>query len=135
MRFRCYLKSANISFTINFIAFDFIIFFGLNSNPDNLVKVLFKASLIESLMCLNISLRALKKLKSSLSGSIRINFQSSSCSMAFCFLNHSQFLCCCVNFYQSLLGAYSHENTSQSDDLKHHIWLAYFLFQMNSVFL
>ena len=66
-----------------FIAFDFIILSDLNSNPNNLVEMLFiRVFLVDCLMCLN-SLIALKISKSSLPGSIVINLQPSSCSIAF----------------------------------------------------
>ena len=54
--------------TINFIAFDLIILFDLNSNPNNLVEILFtRALLVDCLMCLNILLMVLK-ISKSLSG-------------------------------------------------------------------
>ena len=117
---------------MNFIAFDFIILFDLNLNPNNLTKILFiRAFLIDCLMCLNISMIVLKISKSSLSGSILINLQPSSCSVAFCI----QYFCRCIHFQKFLLQAYSHENISQSCNLKHYIVFAYFLLQINSLFL
>ena len=70
--------------TTNFIVFYFIILFDLNSNPTDLVEVLFiKGILVNCLICLNISLKALKTSKSSLSGLILINLQARFCSIAF----------------------------------------------------
>ena len=55
----------------------------LNSNPNSLLEILLiSVSVAGCLMCLNISLIALKKSK--YSGSILINLQPSSCSVAFC---------------------------------------------------
>ena len=55
----------------------------LNSNPNSLLEILLiSVSVVGCLMCLNISLIALKKSK--YSGSILINLQPSSCSVAFC---------------------------------------------------
>ena len=55
----------------------------LDPNHDNLVEILFiRVFLVERLMCLNISVVALKVSKSS--GSILINLQPSSGSIAFC---------------------------------------------------
>ena len=69
--------------TINFIAFDLIILFDLNSNPNNLVEILFtRALLVDCLMCLNILLMVLK-ISKSLSGWILINSQPSSYSIVF----------------------------------------------------
>ena len=57
----------------------------VNYNPNNLVEVLFiRVFLVDCLMCLNISLIALKISKSSLSGSTLVNLQPSSCSITFC---------------------------------------------------
>ena len=59
----------------------------LNSNPNNLVEMLLASVLlVDCLMCLNISLIALKISMSSLSGLILINLQLSSCFIAFCFI-------------------------------------------------
>ena len=67
---------------MNFIAFDFISLSDLNSNPNNIVEILFsRAFLVECLMCLDILLIALKI--SSLSGSVLTNLQSRSCFIAF----------------------------------------------------
>ena len=74
IRFHCYLLSGNIFLTINFIDFDFIISLDLNSNPNNLVEVLFiSVFLVNCLMSINISLIVPKILKSSLSGLILAN--------------------------------------------------------------
>ena len=107
---------------------------GLNSNPNNLFEILFvMVFLVDILICLNILLTVLKISKSSLSGSILINLQPSSCSIAFSLFSH--YFCHYVRFHQFLVQAYSHENMSQSYILKHYIAFAYFLFQMNSLFL
>ena len=51
----------SIFITINFIIFDFLILSDLNSNPNNLVKILLiRVFLVDSLMYLNISLIAPK---------------------------------------------------------------------------
>ena len=86
----------------------------LNSNPNNRVEILFIRVFLDCLMCLNISLTVLEISKSSLSRAILINLQPSSCSITFVFLFLSQYFCLCVDLHQFLLGAYSHENTSQS---------------------
>ena len=58
---------------------------GLNFNPNNLIEILLlSAFIVDCLMCLNISLIALKISTSSLSGSILTNLQPSSCSVSFC---------------------------------------------------
>ena len=81
--------------TINFITFDLIILSGLNSNPNNLLEILFiRVFVVNCLMCLNISFIALKLSKSSLSRSIQINSQSSPC-IAFWFV-------ILLSIYQSL---------------------------------
>ena len=53
----------------------------------------------------------------------------------FVFLFCSQYFCRCILFHQFLLRAFSHKNVSQSYKLKHYIALAYFLLQINSLFL
>ena len=95
--FHCNLLSGNIFLAITFIAFDFMILSDLICNSNNLVEISFYWSfLVDCLMCLSISLKALKTLKSSFSGSILINLQSSSCSIAFClFISWSIFLSLC----------------------------------------
>ena len=56
---------------INFAAFHFIMLSDLNSNPYNLAEIfLISVFSVDCLICLNISLTALKISKSSLSGSI-----------------------------------------------------------------
>ena len=56
---------------INFLVFHFIILSDLNSNPNNDAKILFiRTFRFDCVMCLNISLIALKISDSSLSGSI-----------------------------------------------------------------
>ena len=70
-------------------------------------------------MCLNVSLIVLKISKSSLSGSILINLQSNSCSIAFCLLIwQSIFLSLCLFSSFFFFANYSHENSSQSYNLK-----------------
>ena len=83
-------------------------------------------------MCLNLTLIALKVSNCFFSESIVIKSKQNFCSIAFVFLFCSQYFCCCAHFYQFLLQAYSHENTSQSYNLKHYIVFAYFLLQINS---
>ena len=83
-------------------------------------------------MCLNLSLIALKVSNCFLSESIVIKSKQNFFSIAFVFLFCSQYFCCCAHFYQFLLQAYSHENTSQSYNLKHYIVFVYFLLQINS---
>ena len=69
---------------INFIAFDFIILSDLNPNSNNLVETLFiGVFLVDYLICLNISLTVSKIAKSSLSGSVLINLEPISYSLAF----------------------------------------------------
>ena len=71
--------------TKNFIAFDFIIISDLNSNPNNLVEILFiRVFLVDCFICLNISLIALKMSKSSFSVSLLINLKPNYCSIGFC---------------------------------------------------
>ena len=118
-----------------------MILFDLNSNPNNLVEILFirvflvdcfiRVFLVDCLTCLNISLIALKISKSSLSGLILINLQPSSCSIAFFILFCSQYFCRCGHFHQFLLRAYSHKNVSQSYNLKHYIMFAFFFLEIN----
>ena len=63
------------NFNNNFHSFDFNILSYLNSNPNHLVEICFiRVFIVDSLMCLNISLIALKISKSSSSGSIITNF-------------------------------------------------------------
>ena len=70
--------------TINFIVFDFIILSDLTSDPNNFVEIfIIGIFLVDSLTVLNTSLIVLKMSKSSLSESILINLQPSSCSIAF----------------------------------------------------
>ena len=60
-------------------------FSDLNSNPNNLVEILYiRVFLVDCLMYLNISLIVLKILKSSTPASLLINLQPSSCLVAFC---------------------------------------------------
>ena len=122
--------------TISFMAFDFVILSDSNSNCDNLVETLFfKGFLVDYLICQNFSWAALKTWKSFLSGLILINLQPSSCFIAFClFISLSIFSLLCP-LSSTLLQAYSHENTSQSYNLKHCLEFAYFLLQMNLLFL
>ena len=126
--FRSYLYFFNNKFHS---FWDFIILPNLNSNPNNLVEVLFLLSLfllkfywlflVDCLMCMTISFIALKISKSSLPGSIPINLQKSSRSIAFCLFVFWLYYCHCDHFHQFLLWAYSHENTSQSCNLKHYM--------------
>ena len=84
--FHCYLQSDNTFLTINFIVFDFIILSDLTSDPNNFVEIfIIGIFLVDSLTVLNTSLIVLKMSKSSLSESILINLQPSSCSIAFYF--------------------------------------------------
>ena len=107
--------------------------YDLNSNLNNIVKISFiRILLVDCLMCLNISLIALKILKSSLSGSI---YKQVLVLMLFVFSFRRQYFCHCVHFPQFLLRAYNHVNISQFYNLKHYILFAYFLIQMNSLFL
>ena len=113
IRFHYYLQSGNISLTvvlllliirqyflltINFIAFDFVILSDLNSN---LVESLFlKIFLVDCLLCLNISLTALKISKSSLSRSILISLQPNLKLESFYFIvNISATVSVFINFY------------------------------------
>ena len=99
-----YLQSGNILLTVTFIAFDFVLLFNLNSNPNNLVEVFFiRVFLIACLMCLNISLIVLKMSKSSLLWSILTNLQPNCFSVGF----RSQYWCRCVHFHWFLLRIYS----------------------------
>ena len=91
--FQCHLWSGNIFLAINFIAFDLIILSDLYPNPNNL-------SLVDCLMCLNISLIALKILSSCFSGWILLNLQPTSFPINFCyFISYSIF----INFYCQLI--------------------------------
>ena len=57
----------NIFLTIYFIAFDFILLSDVNSNPNNLIEILFiRVFLADCYMCPNISLIVLKISKASL---------------------------------------------------------------------
>ena len=89
--FRQYYFNNKLSSSWIFILSD------LNSNLNNLVEISFiRVFLADCLMCLNISLISLLIFKSSLSGSILINLQSSCCSIAFCFfISWSIFLSLC----------------------------------------
>ena len=72
--------------TIYFSAFDFIILSDLNSDLNHLIEFFFITVFwVDCLICLNISLIALKMSKSSLLKLILINLQLSSCSITFCF--------------------------------------------------
>ena len=84
-----FTHSGAIFLTIYIIAFDLILLSDLNSNPNNSIKTLsvndfLISSLDDRLMYLNISLIALKISKSSLSGSVLMKSQPSSCFIAFC---------------------------------------------------
>ena len=135
IRFHFYLSLNKIFFTINFIAVGFVLS-DLNSNPSNLTEVLLvSVALVDLLTCLNISLIPLKISKSSLSGSITKNLKPSSCFIAACLFIPSRYFCCYVNFHQFLLWAYINENTSQSHNLTHYIFLVYFFLQINELLL
>ena len=72
--------------TIYFPAFDFITLSDLNSDLNHLIEFFFITVFwVDCLICLNISLIALKMSKSSLLKLILINLQLSSCSITFCF--------------------------------------------------
>ena len=72
--------------TIYFSAFDFITLSDLNSDLNHLIEFFFITVFwVDCLICLNISLIALKMSKSSLLKLILINLQLSSCSITFCF--------------------------------------------------
>ena len=133
--------------TIYFIVFDFIILsliLILNSNPNNLIEILsirlflvdcLANWLYDCLMCLNISLITLKTWTHSLLGSIVINSQSGSCSIAFyLFISRSIFLSLWP-FSSITITTYSHENINQSYNLTHYIMFACFLHQMIFLFL
>ena len=97
----------------------------LNGSRIFLVTIM-RAFLVDCLMYLNISLIALKILKP-LSGSILINLQPSSCSIAFClFILYSIFLSLCPFSSISIASFYSHENTSQSYNLKNIVFDYFF---------
>ena len=72
--------------TIYFSAFEFITLSDLNSDLNHLIEFFFITVFwVDCLICLNISLIALKMSKSSLLKLILINLQLSSCSITFCF--------------------------------------------------
>ena len=48
---------------------------------------------------------------------------------------NNQYFCHGAHFHQFLLGTYSHENISQSHNVKRYSASAYFLLQMNGIFL
>ena len=80
-----YLRLGIFFLTVRFIVFDYIVLSDLNSNPNNLIEILFIIDfLVDCLMCLNISLVALQISKSSLSISVLINLHPSPYSTAFC---------------------------------------------------
>ena len=130
-----------IFLTKYFIAFDFISLSALNYNLNSvLINIILtnlnlshfvSVNLLDNcLMCLNISLIALKISKPS--RSILINLQPIFFFLLlFVFLFHSQNSCGYDNFNQFLLQVYDHENLNQSYNLTHYFMFACFFLQMN----
>ena len=111
-----------------FTIFDqFIILFykwlsDLHSNLNNLIEILFiRVFIVDRLVCLNISLIALKTSKSSLSVSILTSRFLFYCFLSFYFVAN---ICCCIHFHQFPLQVYSHENITESYTIKHYMVFA-----------
>ena len=117
-------------FNNNFLALDFIRLSDLNSNPNDLVEILFiGVFLVDFLMYLNISLMALKISKPSF---VKINSRKLTTNFFFCCFFPFYF---CFHFHQSLFRAYNHKIASQSYNLKSCIVFSYFLLQNDLVIL
>ena len=121
---------------INLIAFNFVILSHLNCNPNNFFDVLFiRVFLVNCLMCLNILLTVWKASKSFFGDQLSCTYNQVLVLLIFVFLFLSQYFALCFHFHQFLLRANGHEKIIQSYTLKNYTVCAYFLLQMNSLFL